>query len=200
MTVAPFTILIDNQEKQPFSFAGLKGDAAQKYETWTVPTKFVGLGPRNGDYSIEGFRGEVAIERKSMEDAHGTFLGFSKREKGDGEVVEDSARRDRFQRELANMESMMCQAVVVECSLEDFFANAPEWGKKPREVNAKILYRQALAWQTDYAIPWHWCANRRMAEDVTFRILARFWKHHGRKIAKQRKQEAPTITNEFFVS
>ena len=180
----PFTILVDSMEQQPFGFVDIVADATEtpadlkKMITsgeidredvkLSVPTKYQALGVGKGDYSLKGWKGHCNIERKSMDDAHGTILGW-----GD--------RRERFERELENLSVMECAAVVVECSLGQLLAEAPSHGKKTANENRKILHRQVLSWQQTYRIPWHFCDNRGLAEVTTFRILQRFWK---KKVSK----------------
>ena len=180
LTVAnQFTILIDSAEQMPFGFRNIAVDVSdtpgdllkmvrieeidQNEIKYLVPTKFQSLGVAKGDYSIEGHKGHCNIERKSMNDAHGTILGW-----GD--------HRARFERELEMLSTMNTAAVVVECSFGELLAKAPSHGKKTSAENRKILHRQVLSWQQTYRIPWFFCDNRRMAEVTTFRILQRYWK------------------------
>lgn len=173
----PFTILVDVQEKHPFTFTELSADADQDHRPLIVPTIWRSLGVAMGDYSIEGFEGRCHIERKSMDDAHGTFLGWGE-------------RRARFEREIANLSEMECAAVVVECSFLQLIQQAPSHGKKSAQENAKILMRQVLAWKQDYRVPWEFCDGRRFAEVVTFRLLERFWRKCQERVKKERKEDA----------
>lgn len=160
----PFTILIDVQEKQPFTFQGMLADAAENRRPLLVPTKYHSLGPSHGDYSIEGFERCVHIERKSMADAHGTFLSH-----GD--------RRDRWEATLEFLASIQCAAVVVECTIGQLIANVEARGKRSKGTLAKTIHRQVIAWAEDYRIPFHFCDDRRLAEITTFSILRRFYRH-----------------------
>jgi hypothetical protein len=167
-------------EQHPFSFEGVRADVSdmntaqrRAFESgqWDgfidVQTMFKGLGAGNGDYSLVGFEGRCHLERKSMEDCHGTVLGW-----GD--------RRERFQRELENLSSMESAAVVIECSFGDLLANAPEHGKKTSAENRKILFRQVLSWQQRYRVPWIFCDSRSMAEHVAYRWLEKFFRNQTR--------------------
>jgi len=164
----PFLILIDELEKHPFCFRGMSADSDQHGLPVIVTTEFRSLGVSMGDYSIDGYVGQCHIERKSMDDAHGTILGWGE-------------RRERFVRELETLAEIDCAAVVVECTLADLIQNAPSRGKKSQQENAKILFRQVLAWTQDYRVPWHFCDGRRLAEMATFRILERYWDHETQK-------------------
>ena len=174
--ICPFTICIDVQEKQPFSFTGLAADADHDRALIEVPTVWKSLGASHGDYSIEGLESEIAIERKSLEDAHGTLLGW-----GD--------RRERFQRELETLAAMPCSAVVVECDFHELIATAPQFGVKSASQNAKSLFRTVLAWGVRYRVPWFWCRDRRMAEIVTFRVLEGYWRHKQEAERREKKVE-----------
>jgi len=188
----PFLILIDSAEQQPFSFANLRADAAKDHATFDVRTKWQALGRHPvslGDYSIEGGLGRCHVERKSMDDAHGTFLGWA------------GGRRERFESELANLSQIECGLVVVECSLAELINRAPQWGTKTAAENAKSLHRSILAWQQDYRVSWAFCDSRRLAEITTFRWLERWWRKQreaeraAAKKAKAAPVQGPPITN-----
>lgn len=174
----PFTILVDSAESQHFTFTGLLGDANSKEDCrpLVVPTKWCSLGryPNSlGDYTVEGMHGQVAVERKAMEDAWGTVLGWEnqhQREKG------VPGRRERFEKELANLASIDAAMVVVEASFEQCLREIPQWGAKAARTNAKIFLRSVLAYMQDYKVPWLFCDGRRLAEVSTFRFLQRFWR------------------------
>ncbi len=166
----PFTIITDSQEKHPFTFGNLLTDSEHDYRPLTVRTTWQSLGNGMGDYSIIGGEGRVHVERKSAGDAHGTFLGFNTENKGD-----DKTRRDRFEVELTNLATVEAAAVVVECSRGHLIRSAPAWGRKSADENAKILFRQIMAWEMDYRVPFVFCDDRRLAEIYTFRFLWRYW-------------------------
>jgi DNA excision repair protein ERCC-4 len=170
-------IIIDSMEQQPFSFTNIRldlsemtarqrraFDAGQWDGLVEVETKFRGLGASNGDYTMEGYEGRVHIERKSMDDCHGTVLGWGE-------------RRERFTRELANLASMESAAVIVECELSTLLANAPERGVKTAAENRKVLFRQILSWQQQYKVPWIFCDGRHMAEIACYRWFKCFVKY-----------------------
>ena len=74
----PFTILIDRQEKAPFSFAEIRArsfiDKDQRLYVPCVERRYLGVGM--GDYSLAGYEGRIGIERKSLADFQGTLLGW----------------------------------------------------------------------------------------------------------------------------
>jgi hypothetical protein len=182
--VLPFTVLIDSAEQSPFTFQGLRSDAADGGRPLIVPYEFTSLGRHPdsfGDYSLDspiGGRGHCHVERKSMEDAHSTILGWAK--KG-----EDIGRRDRFEKELERLSEIAAALVVVECSFTTLVAKAPQYGQRSAALNAKTIHRSVLAWMQDYKVPWAFCDGRRHAEKATFDWLRRWYT----KGVEQRKSE-----------
>lgn len=177
--MCPFTILIDSAEQYSFTFQGLRSDASDGGRLLIVPTEWRALGRHPdslGDYSIDGFAGRIAVERKSMEDAHGTILGW------DG-------RRERFECELQNLQAMEACLVVVECSFSDLIRLAPARGKRTAAQNAKAIHRSVIAFMQDYRVPWAFCDGRRMAEVTAFRFLERFHRKQA-EIQKAAEREA----------
>lgn len=192
----PNRIIVDSQEQHPFTFDGiridrkdmtasmkkLKDDPANPrtlYHKFETVRRYIGEGL--GDYTLEGYENRCNIERKSMDDAHGTILGWADK---DGK----KDRRARFIRELHNLAEMESGWVVVECTYGELIANAPSHGVKSAKENAKILARQTLAWMNDIRCPWIFCDNRRTAEITCFRILDRF-----RRNAKKRERHLKSV-------
>lgn len=162
-----FSIIIDTAEQHAFSFTGIKSDADKHYTT--VPVNIIrqslGRHPDSlGDYSLAGGLGRCHIERKSMEDAQSTILGFN-----DG-------HRARFESELGNLSQIESPLVIVECSLAQLITHAPQYGKKTSQQNAKILFRSVLAYQQDFPrVPWLFCDSRELAEQASYWFLHRWW-------------------------
>lgn len=175
--MSDFVIVIDSAEQHPFAFTGLRHDSDKDYEPIIQPTIRQSLGrhPNSlGDYSLVGGIGRCHIERKSMDDAHSTILGFN-----DG-------HRERFESELGNLSKIESAAVVVECSLEDLLKNAPQYGVKTPQQNAKTLFRSILAWQNDYrGVPWIFADDRRLAEQATYWWLHRWWEKNLKPSGKE---------------
>jgi hypothetical protein len=181
-------VVIDTAEQAPFSFTGIKADAAQCGRLIAVETvrRCLGRHPESfGDYSLEALdqstaddfnrRGWCYVERKSLEDCQSTLLGFA-----DG-------HRARFECELGNLRSVIraggAALVVVECDLAELLNTAPCGTTKSPQVNAKGLHRSVVSLWREYGVPWAFCGSRRLAEITTFRFLESFWKHResGRK-------------------
>jgi hypothetical protein len=185
-------LLIDKAEKAAFTFDGIRSrsfiDKEMRICLPRTERRFLGVGC--GDYSIDGFTGRVGIERKSMKDFQGTLLGWRHEAEANGGWSIDVDRRARFKRELKTLAGFECKAVVVESSLGDCIDNAPEWGKRSAEENAKYLFSTYLAWVEEFpGVPWIFAADRRMAEVAAFRILEKFWARVSRK--KRTKKTEP---------
>jgi hypothetical protein len=183
---SPFTVIIDTAEQFPFDFQGLKSDSDHDYLPIEVPiiNDCLGRHPDSlGDYTILGGKGRCHVERKSLDDAHVTILGFT-----DG-------RRERFESELANLANIECGLVIVECSFADLIRFAPDRGKKSAKENAKILARSVMAFQMDYRVQWMFAESRQMAQQYVYRWFWRFWeknlKPHEPK--KNRRKAVKTI-------
>jgi len=179
--ICPFTVFVDSNETAPFTFAGLTTDADEGNCPLIVPTEWRSLGryPNSlGDYTVDGLFGRCHGERKSQEDAYGTFLGFA-----DG-------RRERFESELKNLSEIHRAIVVVESGWFQFLANVPDWGKKPAEEKRKILFRSVLSWQYQFPnVQWHFCDSRWLAEVTMFRFLEKCW-NEDQEVRKEAMREA----------
>lgn len=188
----PFTILIDKQEKAPFSFDGIRArsflDKDQRIYQPRTESRYLGIGM--GDYSILNYEGRIGIERKSMADWQGTLLGW-RHEVGAGDWTIDVDRRSRFKRELRTLAAMECKCIVIESSLGECLKQAPAWGVRDSGTNAKYLFSTYLAWLSEFpAVPWVFCEDRRMAELAAFRIMEKFWARHAKERRQKQKQLA----------
>ena len=177
-----FRIYIDTAEQHAYTFTGLRSDADKSYTALAVDIEYRCLGrhPESyGDYSLAGGLRRCCIERKSMQDAQSTILGFT-----DG-------HRQRFENELANLSQVESPLILVECSLSDLLTYAPEYGKKTRQQNAKILFRSVLAYQQDYRVPWMFCDGRALAEQAAYWFLHRWWEKNL-KVSKRESARKKT--------
>ena len=173
----PYAILVDTAEGHPWTFQGIKTDSDKGYRTWVVETRHVCLGrhPRSlGDYSLDGFEGEIHFERKSVEDCQGTILGWPYQDEH-GNYIDGTGRRARFESELANLETIPWSAVIVEGTMADVWKTVqPHNSRKEVGTLRKILFRSVCAYQQDYKVPWFFCESRREAELTCFRMFERF--------------------------
>lgn len=174
--VAPFTVLVDTAEQEPYTFIGLRSDSRQKSLPLCVRTVRACLGRHplsRGDYSIEGHEQKIAVERKSMADAWSTVLGWQYPHQRESETP---GRRDRFKCELENLAAMDSACIVVEGSLGECLRRMPSFGVKSSSVNAKIFHRSIISLQQDYRVPWFFCDTRSLAEVTTYRFLERYYR------------------------
>ena len=109
----------------------------------------------SGDYSVKGLEDQVAIERKSLPDAFGTF--------GQG--------RDRFERELTRLSQLRFGAVVLEADWDTIVFRPPARSR----LSPKTVIRSMAAWAIRHGVHFYWLPNRAAAEKWTFILLERFW-------------------------
>lgn len=179
----PWRVIIDTAEQQPFCFDGIHADAAKAGRPIIVETvrRCLGRYPIScGDYSMEtadgahSFVGWVAIERKSLEDCQETLLNF-----GDG-------RHERFEEEMRMFQRINASGgaalVIVEGNFDTAIKNAPAFGIRTPQTNAKTIHRSILAMMMDYGVPWFPAGDRRMAEITAFRWMERYWRKHRSRV------------------
>lgn len=201
VTFYPFTIVADNNEGYPYTFASLPTRAADGNKRMAV--KVVSRSLETGDYSIEGMESRVTVERKSLTDLYGTLGGG----------------RERFEREFERMQAMEFAAVVVEAglpeicrpdhprdneqrALEVLRTVAAETGSLEAQravadldaimerrwagvflgvewmsqLNPKSVWGTIFSWQQRYRVHWCFAGSRRLGELATFEMLERFWR------------------------
>ena len=163
--VVPFTILVDGQEKAPYHFDGMTTDASMKNRPMSVPTSWSHL--KTGDYSIDGWKKHVTVERKSLEDLYSTL----------------GQHRDRFEREHIRMAGMGAgnSCVVIEANWNQILNHPP---RRSRLV-PKTVFRTFLSWSQKYAVPWYAMESRRMAEVATFRWLECWYNRIQEELAER---------------
>ena len=92
-----------------------------------------------GDYSVVGLEGEVAVERKSLDDFISTVIHA----------------RQRFRRELSKLAGYRAACVVVEANLLDILL-----GRYRGEAHPKAVLGSTLSILLDYGIPVYFCGTR----------------------------------------
>ena len=161
--VNPFTIVIDKQEKAPYSFDGLRSDSRHNYRPLIVPTEVAHM--ETGDYSIKGLEELITIERKSLGDLFGSLGKHG---------------RDRFQREHERMELMTIAGgfacVIVEADWPTVIAEPPEMS----DLSVQSVRGTVAAWSQRYNVHWEMAGSRALAELFTFDRLKHFWREHER--------------------
>jgi len=154
-----FTILVDQQEKHPWTFQGFQRDS----KPVIVPYRWQSLGPSHGDYSVAGCESFVHVERKSISDAIGTFLSH-----GD--------RRDRWERTLAFLAEIPYGHIVVEGTIEQCLANIKPRGTRSQSALINEFDGSVMSWWDNYHVPFWFCDGRRSAEKRAFKLLRRGWR------------------------
>jgi DNA excision repair protein ERCC-4 len=175
--VNSFTVVIDQREQAPFGFHGLTASAADGNAPLVIPTNKTFLA--TGDYSIEGLEAFVTVERKSVQDLIGTL----------------TAGRERFEAELERASKMEFAAVVIEGGWDAIVRHLTESAERPgrRPIPIRSVVGSVIAWQQRYpSIHWWPCADRRMAEAITFRILERFWNERAKKVNERLREMGGT--------
>ena len=137
-------VVVDTREQAPYTFACITPRPQVEIATLA-----------SGDYSVKGLTDQVAIERKSLADAFGTF--------GQG--------RDRFERELERLSRLRFGAVVLEADWDTIVFRPPARSR----VGPKTVIRSMAAWAIRHNVHFYWCPNRAAAEKWTFILLERFW-------------------------
>lgn len=161
LIIPDWTLLIDTREQAPFRFANLKADARDGHKPIVVRIEQKALAA--GDYSIEGFEDQVAVERKSREDAFATWI---------------SDRNHRGIPQLEKLSALPMAFIVLECTLGQIAEGPLRPGLDPdmRKRQGKSLYRSILAWMCRYpSVHWLPCDGRGFAEVTTYRLLSRWW-------------------------
>lgn len=165
MSVEPYTIYIDSQEKQPFRFEGHLGYGTNRARRVIIPTQFKSLGASHGDYTIEGCEFSCHVERKSGADAIGTFLS-----------TPGGQRNQAWLNTLAFLAEIPHGFVIIEVPEYKLAANVLPHGKRSKAALAKTLLHQVDAWRMDFGVQFIFCDSRRCAEEKTLNILRRAWR------------------------
>lgn len=162
---APFTILIDQREKAPYFFHGIRAGANRSHRPLVIPTQFHHL--PTGDYSILGLEDRITIERKSLADLYSTL----------------GSNRDRFEAEHVRMAQFEFAAVIVESSMAKLLLEPP----KESRLNPKSVHGTYLSWSMRYGVQWLFAEDRRLAEKTTWFLLNKFFeeKQHQLKLGKE---------------
>jgi ERCC4-type nuclease len=159
VTIAPFTILVDTQEKHPYRFSGMP-PYHDTHHRLIIPTRRQHL--TTGDYSIAGLEDRLTVERKSLVDLYGT--------------LSPKGGRDRFRREVERMQQMDRTAIVIESGWEAILSprdHAEQWRS---DFHPHSMWGTILSWANRYPkTAWYPAPTRRIAEEITFEILYRYW-------------------------
>lgn len=154
-----FTIVVDTREQHPYTFSDM---VSRKLD--------------HGDYSVSGLERFVAIERKSMQDLHGSF----------------THGRARFERECLALSQYAYPALVIEGSYFELLSPVAHSKAQPESIVASVL-----SWSVKYGLHVFFVENRSGGEDLVYRLLnqaVRLWNKgelRGRKWQKTKTKEEP---------
>jgi len=169
----PFVVAIDQQEQAPWSFRGIVSRCTSRSSPADVlAVKTVRKHLVTADYSIEGEESKIVIERKSKDDLYKTL----------------THERDRFVRELERMRDLPVAVIIVESSLGGLTIPPPGSRALPQSIEGSIISIQ----QEFPTIQWVFGDTRRLAEEMAFRHLERFYREHlkPRRSPKSTKAKA----------
>lgn len=151
----PVPVLIDQREKLPYEFTGLRADKSEGGHPLLIGWRTCHL--ETGDYTLEGCVGRVAVERKSLEDLYGTL----------------GQHRERFEAELYRLNLIECACVIVEAEWSRILYDPPVHS----QLRPKTVSRSVIAWQQRFPrVHWWMVPDRRHGEAWTFQVLRRFLK------------------------
>jgi len=108
-------IITDTREQLPYDFQGY------------ADVEVIRAGLLAGDYSIPGCEHLAAVERKTLDDLIGCFMGKD---------------RERFARELARLRPYIVKAVVVESTLVDVARGRYTSNMKPQSAMQSVIAMQ----------------------------------------------------------
>ena len=138
-------IIIDTREQAAWSFR-------TSPQLPVIATKRAGL--KTGDYSLEGYEAEIAIERKSLDDFIGCCMG----------------ERERFERELLRAQALTFFAVIVEAEFSDVWR-----GEYVSRILPQSVIGSAAAFTLDYC-PVVFAGSAPHAADFALRLMHKFWR------------------------
>lgn len=157
------TILVDTQEQIPYRFLGIPADEKEGGGEMQISSLIKKI--PTGDYSLAGHeRDGITIERKTKSDLYRTLSPGGKKTR--------NRNRNRFKRELLRMQSFQHSYVIVECELSELLSDPPRYSNyKPKSLHRTIISMELTFPKTH----WRFCPNRDFAENLTFRILHKYW-------------------------
>lgn len=122
-------VIVDTREQEPYAF-----------EPGRVATVRRALAA--GDYSLDGFETQVAVERKTLEDYVNSVIHA----------------RERFMREVETLATYGFACIAVEATFDDVVAHRYRSGVRPHAVIGGTM-----AILVDYNVPVIFCGDRQLA-------------------------------------
>lgn len=109
-----------------------------------------------GDYSLCGFEGLAAVERKSLNDLVQCCV---------------PPNRERFERELARAKSYQFFAVICEGSYNDLLA-----GKYHSRIKPASVFGSVTSWTVRHQVPFYFAGSIPIAAQLTESLLIKFFR------------------------
>ena len=129
-----FVVVVDTREQRPFRFPPDVQTASGTLAT--------------GDYSVQGFEEQIALERKSLPDLLACIVG----KRANSNPNPDN--RARFQRELRRLGAYQCRGVLIEANVDDLFTHDHHCKVHPNAVIGSLS-----KWSLRYRVPFWWCGS-----------------------------------------
>jgi len=155
MIIAPFVIAVDTREQKPWKFNHIT--VSHKSIQTLVKVATVRQTLYQGDYSISGLEGEIAIERKSIPDACSSFL----------------RGRKRFVAELDRLRSYKFSAVLIEGTWTDLL----NYAAAETQILPASLDSSVLGLTLRYPTQWIFRPSRFTAEKTCYKLFELFFRY-----------------------
>ena len=152
-------ILVDQREGLPYTF--------QHPRYAGVLVKPGSL--KTGDYSLDGYEGQAAVERKELGDLIACLMGEN---------------RARFERELERGVQLLAFMVVVEAPWVSVVKGDYTSNMRPHSACQSIL-----AFAQRYRVTFHFAGTRAAAEYCTWGFLRQFWRDRVEEVKKAEKEK-----------
>jgi ERCC4-type nuclease len=159
MFVCPFTVLQDTREQAPWHFS----EIVIERRLWVIQRRVATLA--TGDYTIDGCEDRLCIERKSAADLVGSVTAGNARFRREHERMADIVK--------FGGKSGGFACVIVEGSLSAICDELDS--EAGRRVTGDMIIGAAASWPMRYQVPWFFAGDRRLAELLAFRIMAKWW-------------------------
>lgn len=184
------TILIDDREK-----GGCNIQTERAFDFSAFPVKVKRAHLAQGDYSVEGYEGRFAVERKSPADLVATLYGFHVL--ADGTKVPNV---ERFAAELHRLEQYDHVYVAVTGTERDVALAAKAHAEEVRRrtgklypANSEMVFNLMAALSAEFAVPFILFPSVSEAERAVFRDF-RAWVRHARGLSHVRMYRPPVPT------
>jgi len=133
-------IICDTREQLPYHFSDFDCNVIR-------------AGLPIGDYSLQGFTDQVAVERKTLNDLLGSL----------------TRGRDRFEKELSRARHYQLFAVVIEGTFNDI-----RQGRYRSKIHPNAVLQSIIAWTIRYNVQFIWAGDRDGGEYFTYSVLSKY--------------------------